>query len=195
MVDPNAIVMQVNAGNVPPQWRVLRAKTGFFIGNAIWYGILGIAALAGIAYLLISGSYISYGPKPTNAQGEMLWQLANIGVLLVLVIFFFAVSIRRIVGLGSVAQQMLVLMPEGFIVTTAKGIQSYPFANLNGITAANTDDGEVVLKMRRADNGQQIEYQVDGRFGSPKTVAGNIVAAQGQFTTAMIQARQQPPQQ
>jgi hypothetical protein len=195
MVDPNAIVMQVNSGNVPPQWRVLRAKTGYFVRNGILYSVLGVAALIGLVVFFFSDTIFYYGPAPDpGSTGATVWFIIDLVVIIALAAVFLITGIRNLVGVGSAQQQMLVLMPEGFLVTTAKGVQSYPFGNINGMTAATQRGGDVVLTMRRADNGQQLKYTFDGRFGAPKTIAGSILSAQGQYATAMAQARQQPAQ-
>jgi len=195
MLDANAIMMQLGAGTAPPTWRVLRARAGFFIGGAAVFGVLGLATLGFIAYLIIGGHIFYYGVAPTDANGELIWQIIDVVVALALAAIFFGVSIMRLVGLGSASQQMLVLMPEGFVVVTPKGAQSFPFANINGITGAATRDGSVMLTMRRADNGKQMRFSVDARYGAPKTIAGSIMAAQGQYATAMAQAGQMRPPQ
>ncbi len=194
MMDPNGVMTQVQTGNIPPTWRVLRARSGYFVANALLYGALGLAALGGIAYLVISGTIFYYGVAPDpGSTGALVWLIIDIVVLLAFSITFLANSIGRLVNVGSAHQQMLVLTPEGFVAVTPKGAQSFPFAGINGMTAAAVRGGGVVVTMRRADNGQQVKYTLDGRFGAPKTVAGSILAAQGQYATAMAQPR--PPLQ
>jgi hypothetical protein len=195
MLDANAIMMQVGAGTAPSTWRVLPARTGFFIGGAATFGVAGLAALGFIAYLIIGGHIFYYGAAPTDAQGEQTWQIIDVVVSLAVAALFLGVSIMRLVGLGSVSQQMLVLLPEGFVVSTSKGAQSYSFANMNGISGTAARDGSVTLSMRRADNGKQMRFALDGRYGTPKTIAGSIMAAQGQYATARAQAGQMRPPQ
>lgn len=191
MLDANAIMMQVGAGTAPPTWRVLRARAGYFITNALLYGAFGLAALAAIAYVIISGTIFYYGVAPDpGSTGALVWFIIDIVVLLGITILFLVNSIGRLINVGSAQQQALVLTPEGFVAVTRQGTQAYPFAIINGMTAAAVRGGNVVLTMRRADNGKQLKYTLDGRYGAPKPIAASILAAQGQYATAMAtQAR------
>ncbi|MBA3826657.1 MAG: hypothetical protein H0X24_22500 [Ktedonobacterales bacterium] len=195
MLDPNVILQQVGAGTTPPTWRVLRARTSYFIGTALLYGVFGLAALGAIAYIIISGTIFYYGAAPDpGSTGVTVWFIIDLVVLLAFTIIFLVNSIGRLINVGTAQQQMLVLTPEGFVAATPKGTQAYPFAAINGMTATAARGGDVVLAMRRADTGKQIKYTLDGRFGTPKPIASSILAAQGQYATAMAQSQVRPPQ-
>lgn len=188
MMDSLAIMTQVRAGVAPPTWKVLPAKGSHFITAGLFSILFGLALIAGLVYLLISNTLIYFIVPPDNEGISIFWFLFDNIVGGAVAIGLIVMGIMKLVEMGTAQQQALVLMPEGFVIQTQKAVVVH-YGLVAGMTIA-ISQGNVVLNMRRTDNGQTMKVALDNRFGAPKPIGKAIVQAQGLYAQAAAMAQQ-----
>lgn len=188
MLDSSAIMNQVRAGVAPPTWKVMPAKGSHFITTGLLYILFGLAMIGGLVYLFFSNTLIYFLVPPVNDGLKIFWFLFDNIVGALLAIGGFIGGIKKLAEMGSAQQQAMVLMPEGFLMQTQKAIMVH-YGQVAGMTMA-LKNGEVILNMRRADNGKTMKVTLDGRFGATKPIGQAIVQAQGQYAQVAALAQQ-----
>jgi hypothetical protein len=185
MLDANAIAQQVRSGTAPPTWQVLRANTSFFIRGAIGGFVFMILAIAVAIFLFLSGTVIGIGVSGPNVSEGYLtfWFIVDMVVLALVAVGCIIFAISRIRGLGSIDEQVLVLMPEGFVRHLGPSQEQNTvvlYQNIATITLVkNSDD----LQMQLPD-GSQTKVELDSRFGDAKQLGQQIQGAHAQFVAA-----------
>jgi len=194
MIDGNAIVAQTRQGSVQPTWQVLRGQSSYFYRQAGLGAVVLALGAAGIVYLLANPDTIyGYGlsDNVSISSGEFsFWRSADFVVVGLFALLGIATLIWRLAQSTNASQQLLVLMPEGFVMSTNK-TQTYAFANLRSISVT-VRNGTYYLNLLPASGASSVRLQIDGRFGNPKQVTQQIVAARDRFAAAKVGA-QQPP--
>jgi hypothetical protein len=192
MLDANTIINQVQSGTAPASWQALRGRRSFFVQGAIWGVVGAVLAVAAAAYLLTSGTVVGYGindQTPDNVLG--FWFIADMIVLALCVIGGIIFSIMRLVALGSVENQLLVLMPEGFLMrtgTSEKATRLILYQNIAKIVP-RVRNGAVSL-MLQTRSGGTAQVPLDSRFSKPKPLAQQIQGMHAAYVRAAINPRQ-----
>ena len=193
MIDANAVVQQARYGTAPATWQVLRANRSFFVVGVFGYLFLIVAAIAGAAYLLLTGTIVGIGVDNPNVSDGwlLLWLVIDMVVLAVLALVGVGMTISRLRGMGTLDDQMLVLMPEGFVMRlgpSEKQTTTVSYQNVATITPT-IDSGTYYLKLQMPD-GSQTKVEVDGRFGKPKQISEQIQGMHAHFVTVRSGIRQ-----
>src|SRR5260370_10490778 len=119
MLASTTILSQGRAGTAPNTWQVYRPSRSFFVQGAIGGVVLLIAAVAGAAYLLLSGTVVGYGVNDFSPDGVLtFWFIADLVVLLAFAIGGIVLMVCRLRSLGSIDDQELLLTPEGYLTRT-----------------------------------------------------------------------------
>lgn len=189
MMDSSAILNQVRAGVAPAAWKVLPAKGSHFIITGLFSILFGLALIGGLVYLLFSNTLIYFLVPPVNDGLKIFWFLFDNLVGGAVAIGLIVAGIMKLAEMGSAQQQAMVLMPEGFVIQTKKPVVVH-YGQVAGMTVA-LNRGDVILNMRRADNGQTMKVTLDSRFGAPKPIGQAIVQAQGRYAQAVAIAQRQ----
>jgi hypothetical protein len=187
MLDSTTILSQVRAGTAPSTWQVYRPNRSFFVQGAIGGVVLLIAAVAGAAYLLLSGTVVGYGVNDLSSEGVLtFWFIADLVVLLAFAIGGIVLMFGRLRSLGSIDDQVLVLMPEGYLTRTGPSEKQTTLVDFRLIAPVQLtiSNGSVYLLSRQQNTGKTLKLEMDSRFGKPKVVAQQILALYGQFAHA-----------
>jgi hypothetical protein len=177
MLNAEAVVQQVRQGNVPPQWRVWRAKSSYFVQ---------IAAVGAILLLIGVGATVFYLARPDHVlvlQGAgstlsdsalALWRTIDFVVFALVILIGLLMGIKGLLDMPKAQHQFLVLTPEGFVKVADKTLL-YPFANIQQMKAVN-NRGTITFTMQLR-NGNTARMLLDGRFGNTKEIAQQIMTA------------------
>jgi hypothetical protein len=187
MLDSTTILSQVRSGTAPSTWQVYRPSRSFFLQGAIGGVVLLIAAVAAAAYLLLSGTVVGYGVNDFSPDGVLtFWFAADLVVLLAFAIGGIVLVVGRLRSLGSIDDQVLVLMPEGYLTRTGPSEKQTTLVDFQLIAPVQLtiSNGSVYLLSRQQTTGKTLKLEMDSRFGKPKVVAQQILALYGQFAHA-----------
>jgi hypothetical protein len=191
MIDANAVVQQVKAGAAPASWQVIPARGSFFMWNAFGGVALVIGAVAAAIYLFLSGTIVGIGVNDQTPDNvAFFWFIVDMVVLAALAIGGVVFAIRRALAIGSADEQMLVLLPEGFVKrtgTSEKDTLAVNYANLITATPAVRNGSQYLDVRTKA--GKRVSIEIDGRFGNAKTLVRQISGQHAHFVTASAGGR------
>lgn len=178
------IVAQIQAGQTPPGSTVFRARTGFFVR----YIILGIVLVAiGVALAIalqndpnrvfVLTSIGDTGPATLDPATFDRWRVADmVGVAVFALVGLFT-AVRYSLDLARRSQSFLAILPDAVVVHRGT-TKVYPFATVQRIkAAASRTQATLNFTMQPGANSSPSRLVIDGRFGTPATIANQIVAA------------------
>lgn len=181
MIDGQAIVQQALQGYAPPAWQVLRARPSHFWGRIIGGIFLTLLVLGFIGYLIVDPGFAIGLRGAVNVEGlHQFWRTVDFiagGVFTVAFIGYIVFGVRDLITMDH---QVLVLMPEGFVMqkgTTTKTLSTVAYEAVSG-ARMQIDRGTVNLIMPRASRQGAVKLEIDSRFGKPKPLAQQIIQAQ-----------------
>jgi hypothetical protein len=195
VIDANAAIQQASTGMAPPSWQVLRARPSFFVWSAIGGIAFTLGAIAAVIYLRVSHMIVGMGltdQTPTSVLA--FWQVADLVVLAVCVVLGIVGAVRHLRRLGSAADQMLILMPEGFVMrrgTGSKDVTTVNFARVASMTPS-AQRGGIALAMRIAGSGKPAQVTFDNRFGPAKRLTQEIAGMHAHYLTTAAAGVQAP---
>jgi hypothetical protein len=186
MIDSSAVLQQASTGMAPPTWEVLRARRSFFISSAIGGVFITVAAIGVAIYLILSGTIIGIGVNdqtPNNVA--FFWFIVDMVALAAFGIGGVVFAIVRLRGLGSLTEQMLILMPEGFVMRRGSAAKDTTTVNYQRVATVtpSVQSGTVYLVMQLAGSGQRTKVELDSRFGPPKKLAEQIAGMHAHYVT------------
>ena len=190
MIDGQAILQQALSGMAPATWQVLPARRSHFVGQ-IAGGIVGaLALLAAIGYLVLNPDFAVGLQGSTNSPGVFsFWRILDFVVLGALILAALAYAVVSARDMGTMNQQALVLMPEGFVMqkgASPKTLSTIAYEAI-GTSRMSISSGNIYLLMSRANSQGTLKLQIDSRFGPAKQLTQRIVEAQ--LTYARAHAR------
>lgn len=190
MLDSNTIVTQVRAGTAPGTWQVLRPNRSYYVSGALGGFVLAIGAIAAAVYLFVSGTIVGYGVSESSSDGYLtVWFFIDMLVLLGFLIGGIALTIGRIRAMGTMDEQMLVLMPDGYLLRKGPGEKDTALVSFERMAPVQVSisNGEVFLLAQQVSTNKTLKLAMDSRFGKPKLVAQQILALYGQYKAARVQ--------
>ena len=187
MLNGEAIVAQARQGVTYPGWQVWRASERYFLGQALIAVILLILIGIGILYLVSNGNVAllpGYGSSdtPLDANALSTWRAIDFGVGGLFAAVMAVLLVRAAAASANAAEQVLVLLPEGFVLGTSKTPKAYHFGSFRAVSLSN-NRGAISLNLTPAAGGQKVRVSLDGRFGKSKPIAQAILVAHGQFVS------------
>lgn len=196
MIDWNRVIEHVRAGTAPAAWQVVRAKKSYFIWVAIGALVVAIGAIAGEAYLLSSNTIVGYAlPADPTPQVYNLWHTLDLVAAIAIALACIVAAVRGIQQTGTLNEQMLILLPEGFVMrrgTKPKDTQAFNYPTIRTIKR-QVRNSTTTLVLEMAD-GRAARVVLDGRFGKVKAIAQQIQNAHAQYVAALARPRPMPPQ-
>lgn len=187
MIDANVVVQQVKAGAAPTSWQVIPARDSFFLLGALGGIVVAIAAVAVEVYLRASNSVYGIAIPPNASQGVLdFWAIADLIVFAVFAVGGVAFAIMRALAIGSASEQMLVLLPEGFVKrtgTSEKDTLAVNYANLTTVTPTVRNGSQYLSARTKA--GKHVSIEIDGRFGNAKALVRQIAGQHAHYVTAL----------
>lgn len=187
MIDANAVVQQVKTGAAPASWQAARASRSYFMWNVIGGIALTIGAIAAAIYLYSSGTIVGIGVNDQTPDSiAFFWFIADMLVLAVLAIGGIVFAILRARAIGTADDQMLVLMPEGFVKRTGTGAKdtlTVNYGNIATVTPSVQNGTQYLVLQTKA--GKRVKIEIDGRFGKPKALAQQIAGQHTHYVTTL----------
>lgn len=189
MFDPNQVLQQARAHMSPPNWQVLPAKQSHFL-QALFGGIvLIILGIGAAGYLLLNPGFIVGLASLVNVDNLFtFWRVADFVICAFIVLGGAGLIRGAVAGMATQEQQMLVLMPEGFVMqkgASSKTMAAIAYANVNTPKLV-VQNGAASLLMARANGQGALRVRLDGRFGPPKQIAKRIIEAHQLFVHAQV---------
>jgi len=183
MMDAEAVVQRVKAGAAPADWQVMRAKSSFFVWSAIGGIVFTFLAVVAAGYLFLTDTIVGIGVNDQTPDNvAFFWFIVDMVVLVAVAIGGIVFAILRARDLGSVNEQMLVLMPEGFVKRVGagpKGTFSAAYATIARLTPAVRNSTQYLDAM--TSDGKRASVELDGRFGNAKQVARQIAGQHAHY--------------
>jgi hypothetical protein len=188
VIDANATIQQASSGMAPPSWQVLRARPSFFMWSAIGGVVFALAAIAAAIYLFTSGTIVGIGVSDQTPDNvATFWFIVDMIVLAACAFGGVVMTIHYARLMGSAADQMLILMPEGFVLRRGpaeKDVTTVNFERVATMTPA-VRNGAVLLDMRIAGSGKRAQVSLDNRFGSAKKLTNEIAGMHAHYVTTL----------
>ncbi len=196
MLSKEEILAYAQQGTPMPGWIVLRPHMAYLARQAIIYGILAIIVVGlGIAFLSQNQFVVTpgYGTGTVDPGSFQLWRTIDLIVLALFFCVMAGVALVNVSDLSTVDQQLIVLMPEGFLVKKRRSEQLVAYTGVNSISPRVDRYGRVTMNIRAAQTNALYKVQFDNRYGKSRGLASQIVNAHRQALAAR-QARAASPQ-
>jgi hypothetical protein len=190
VLDGNTVLAYAQQGSVPPNWSVWRAKLSYFIVQSVAGVLIFALGFGAIVYFLgdpnhafVLGSYGSPDSGTLNQGAFNAWRIADFTGAGALALLGAILAIRRAAELPSAGEQMLVLLPEGIVMSTSQVPRTFAFAALRALNVSSYR-GTYTLTLKPASGGKSVRIMLDGRFGKSKPIASAILGAHQRFLAA-----------
>ena len=214
--DAQAILDAIDAGNAHDEWKVYRARKGYFLewGASLWLLALIMCA---VGAAVIVGLILAPPASWTGESAPMYYVFWLLGPLCLLISYFFAWQGCVLLGqIPGASKQVLVLNPEGIVAR--QGPQSkIPLSNSSIISPttpwAGAKDGVIfsILYDRMASAHLQVErsryeerisliltfvaprrilsWRIDPRFPACDTIAQSIIEGYMRYEAQQSEAQ------
>lgn len=183
MLSKEEILMYVQQGQAQPDWQVLRPSKSYLTKQVLGYAIAAII-FVGIGVYFMGQDSLVIVPKfsgDLDPGAFQTWRIIDIIVLILAILGFAGAAINYMLELNTAQNQMLVLMPEGFLLKKRSTEQFVAYANVSSLSPRIGSGGEATLNIKFAASTTLHQVKLDGRYGKPKELAPQIVAAQRQY--------------
>lgn len=168
-------------------WLVLHPKTSYLVRQAIFYAALAVVFIGFGAYV-VSQSSFAFGPIGIVELGDIqTWHYIDEAILAIVIVLSVWMMFKNLLDINTVQHQVLVLMPEGFLLKTRGTEQCVSYAGVASIAGRASRYGNVTLNVKPVGSTIIYKVQLDGRYGNAGALASQIVGAQRQYA-----ARQRP---
>lgn len=183
-INAGAVVAMARQGQVLPGWQVYRGQPSFHARQIVLAILIALIGCAGAAYLLTNPQIAivpGYSSDTTTLDtgpfaAARAFDFVIIGLLLAGGIWY---AIAHAVQISSAASRVLIVMPEGFVVSIKRPI-AYSFAGMRSVSASSFQ-GAVTLSITDAARRGKQRVRLDGRFGNARQLAGQIIAARESY--------------
>jgi hypothetical protein len=161
----------------------MRAKSSFFVWSAIGGIVFTFLAVVAAGYLFLMGTFVGIGVNDQTPDSvAFFWFIVDMVVLVAVAIGGIVFAILRARDLGSVNEQMLVLMPDGFVKRASvgpKGTFSAMYANIARLTPAVRNSTQYLDAV--TPDGRRVSVELNGRFGNAKKLARQIAGQHAHY--------------
>ena len=176
MVNIDMIVAQARNNQVPPTWQVYHGRSSFYVRQIAIGAFLLVVAAAGTIYL-ISNPFTAIVPGYASGdnidpQTFTLYRSFDFIMVGLFALAGIVAVIRYLLELGRAYQQVLVLMPEGFVLSTGKTI-TYAYGTIREMKFVRSRYANS-LKIYPWNAQKPVSVRLDGRFGNPKQLVSII---------------------
>ena len=178
MINTDMIVAQARNNQVPPTWQVYHGRSSFYVRQIVIGAFLLAFAAAGAIYF-VSHPFIAIVPGYTSDSNvdpqtftlDRAFDFLMVGLFAVAGIF---AVIRYLLELGRAYEHVLVLMPEGFVLSTGKTI-AHAYGTIRDMKLVRSRYASS-LKIYTWNAQKPVSVRLDGRFGNPKQLISTIYA-------------------
>jgi hypothetical protein len=183
MIDAEAVVQRVKTGAAPADWQVMGAKPSFFVWSATGGIVVTFLAVVAAGYLFLTGTIVGIGVNDQTPHNvAVFWFIVDMVALVAVAIGGIVFAIRRGRDLGSATEQILVLLPDGFVKRVGagpKGTFSATYATIARLTPAVRNSSQYLDIVTR--DGRRASVALDGRFGNAKSLARQIAGQHAHY--------------
>lgn len=186
MLSKEEILTYVQQGGALPGWQVLRPQMSYLVKQMLIYAILALIFIGFGVYFIGQNSFVIVpfrSSDPLDPGAFQVWRYIDEAILALAIIGFAGLAIKYILEVSTVQSQVLVLMPEGFLLKKRNAEQFVAYAGVSSMVPRINNTGEVTLNIKPAGSTTVYKVELDGRYGKPKVLAPQIVAAQRKYTT------------
>jgi hypothetical protein len=178
MINTDMIVAQARNNQVPPTWQVYHGRSSFYVRQTVIGAFLLAFAAAGTIYL-VSHPFVAIVPgyaSDNNVDPQMFtldraFDFVMVGLFALVGI---GAVIRYLLELGRAYQHVLILMPEGFVLSTGKTV-AYAYGTIREMKLVKSRYASS-LKIHTWNAQKPVRVRLDGRFGNPKQLTPTIYA-------------------
>ncbi len=176
MVNIDMIVAQARNNQVPPTWQVYHGRSSFYVRQIIVGALLLAFAAAGAIYL-VSHPFTAIVPgyasdNNVDPQTFTLYRAVDFLVVGLFALVGIVAGVRYLRELGRAYQYVLVLMPEGFVLSTGKTV-AYAYGTIREMKLVRSRYANS-LKIYTWNAQKPVSIKFDGRFGNPKQLISTI---------------------
>jgi hypothetical protein len=200
-LNADAVMQAVRQGYVPDSWRVYRGRVGWLVRQMLGGVLMLLLSFIGVMYLLLN-PYTAVvpgtpGDHTTIETGQIaMWRGIDFVVLGFILLIGFVLSVGSASQLPNIREQVLVLMPDGFVLTLKKPT-AYAYGAMQALSAQNRR-GVIQFNITPGGNARRRLVALDGRFGNAKQIATQILMARNEWqrvhaTVPSPQSPQSPP--
>jgi hypothetical protein len=192
MINADMIVAQARNNQVPPTWQVYHGRSSFYVRQIVIGAFLLALAAAGAIYL-VSHPFIAIVPgyvsdnnvDPQTFTLDRAFDFVMVGLFALVGI---GAVIRYLLELGRAYQHVLILMPEGFVLSTGKTV-AYAYGTIKEMKLVRSRYASS-LKLYTWNAQKPVRVRLDGRFGNPKQLTATIYAMWKNSVTSAPALRQ-----
>jgi hypothetical protein len=186
MLSKEQIFSYIQQGQPQSNWLILRPKTSYLIKQAIIYAILAVVVMLLGAYFLSQNSYVftPYYSGTLDAGAFQTWRFIDEAALAIFLLLFVFAALKNLLDLNTIQKQLLVLMPEGFLLKKRNTEQYVAYAGVTTLSARASRYGDVTLQIKAVGSDAIYKVHLDNRYGNARMLASQIVSAQRQYATS-----------
>lgn len=198
VLNADAVMMAVRQNQIPGSWQVFRGRVAFHMQQLLGGVLILVLGFVGIMYLLLNPRIAivpGYGSNdsPIDPGPFTIARTVDFVVLAILLLVGLWLCFSSSSQLTVARDQALVLMPDGFVISTKNPV-AYAYAAMQGMSARN-NRGTITFNITPVGGAQRQSFRLDGRFGNAKQIATQILAGRAEWQRAHPTAQpQQPPQ-
>jgi len=193
-LDMNAesIATMARQGQNPPNWQVYRARSGYFVQQIVLGLVLFALGVAGTVFLL-ANPFTAFGPgyggsETVDPSTFMIFRTVDFAIIVLFLLVGQWVGGTSMVHLSRLRDEVVVLMPQGFVIGTKTPV-AYHYAAIRSLSARNYRG--VVTFTITDPTARRQRLRLDGRFGNAGQLAGQILTMRNTYLRA--QTGSQPP--
>ncbi|HLG76301.1 MAG TPA: hypothetical protein VKX46_07795 [Ktedonobacteraceae bacterium] len=188
MFNKDAILAQVQSGQIPQTWRILYPKSSHYITLIVTYLILVLILIFGIVYMNATNTVFvpGYSSDPITSESVFsTWRIIDYIVIAILGVAFLVAIVQSILDLSTIHNQALILTPEGFVLQKRRSVAAVAFADVASMSARKYR-GTVNMYIKPRQGGKTIQMKFDGRFGNVQNVVNGILSAQHSYAQSAV---------
>ena len=180
----DAVITAVQQGHAPTQWQVFRARVGYHVQQILGGVFFLLLGFVGVLYLLVNPHVAivpGYGSSDTPLDSGPFAAARTFDFVVLAIVLLVSLGLSAFAAsqLATVRNQMLVLMPEGFVINARKPM-AYAFSGMQAMTARN-NRGTITFNVTPVGGGRGQTFRLDSRFGNAKQIATQMLAVRGEW--------------
>ena len=195
MLSKEEILASVQQGLARPDWQVLHPKTSYLVKQALTWAVLAVLVIGFGVYFVSQYSFVFvpfFSGGTLDPSTFQTWRYIDEAFLAAATIIFVWLTLKTLLDLNTIQQQVLVLTPQSFLLKQRRTEQFVAYAGVSSISPRAGRYGDVTLNVKPAGNNALYRVQLDGRYGNPKALASQIVTTQRQYATGPRPGMPQP---
>lgn len=183
-ISKEELLMRIQQGTPEPNWTVIRPKLSYFVGQIVTWLIMFLLPIGAAIYYVSTPdqAIVLTGASIDSESALQAWRTMDFVLFALLAAGFLAMLVVQMLDFLARERQILVLTPEACLIRLRNKDYFVAYANVTSIVPNIQRGGNIKLHIRANDG--QTTCELDNRFGKPKVLAPQIVAAHRQVVAA-----------